>query len=201
MIIKSTLSILALCFCFVCNAQRTITVEQAGYYIENEIDFPEDIDRVIDSNDVLTPFVGRWSGVFNGKSYFFEIVKNPETNPYSLVTTTDRLRIAYNISDGAGNVLFDSTAVPYSSMGGRFLNTKNHYYLTVADSCGFDATVVIIPDYTGQSNTGLTLNTGYNKLLVYLYITPELRYEIPTNCVGIQELFPIQTLFLLNKIP
>ncbi len=201
MIIKKAIIIIAVCISNISIAQSTITVEQAGYYIENEIDFPEEINRVIDANNVLTPFVGRWSGVFNGKTYLFNIVKTTETNPYSPVTA-DRLRIDYNISDTAGNLLFASSSVPYRDMGGLFLNSKSHYYLTVSDSCSFDATVIIIPDYTGQpSDTLLTIGSGFNNILVYLYITPELRYEIPANCVGVQELFPIKTLFLLRKVP
>ena len=61
--------------------------------------------------------------LFAGKTYLFNIVKSTETNLYSPVTA-DRLRMDYNISDIAGNLLFDSTAVPQRDMGGGYFQTQ-----------------------------------------------------------------------------
>lgn len=200
MIIKNIITSLALIYCSLSIGQSTITVEQAGYYIYNEIPFPQEVNRVMDTNNSLTPFVGRWTGVFNGKTYFFEISESTTSNRYSGVTS-DNLVISYNISDGSGNVLFSSSSNTYSEIQGRFMSPRNHYYSTLADPCGNHSDVIIMADYTvPPSSTILTVDTVFDKILVYIYTVKELLNMEPANCVSISNQFPDRTLFVLDKI-
>jgi len=197
---KYIFTLLALSFVILSAAQSTITTEQAGYYIDNEIPYPEDVARVIDSNNVLTPFVGNWSAIFNGKNYVFNIVKTTLTNPYSDVTS-DNLDISFTINDLAGNTLYSSTSAQFNSMKGRFLSTRGHYYLTLADPCGYDADVIIIADHSGQVNNGGLIDTSnFDQIMVYLYTIKELLNVPPVNCVSISEQFPDRTLMIFDRM-
>lgn len=198
--IKNILFAIIYCFGILSLAQSTITVEQAGYYIDNVIPFPSEVNRVLDSNNVLTPFVGNWSGVHNGFLYKFEIFKQTTANPYSNVVS-DNLVINYEIFDASGNLLFTSSNGLLSSMKGIFLSTKEHYYSILADPCGLNADVVIIGKYSGQSGSVTpVIDTGFDKILVYVQTIKELLNVAPANCVSISEQFPNETLFVLDRI-
>ncbi|MHA6728324.1 DUF6705 family protein [Chryseobacterium sp. A301] len=71
-------------FALACNAQSTISLEQAMEFRNSPDGIPDNVTYVKDINNRLNQFVGTWKGNFDGKSYEFRFVKREKYGRYTV---------------------------------------------------------------------------------------------------------------------
>ena len=95
-----------LIFTISCNAQTTISLEQAYQYSKSDDGIPETVTYVKDTNNRLDQFVGIWKGSYGGKSYeirFTKELKYGDDDP-----KWDRVFGKVLIKDSKGNILHNT---------------------------------------------------------------------------------------------
>lgn len=71
-------------FALACNAQSTISLEQADEFNKSPDGIPDNVTYVKDINNRLNQFVGTWKGNYDGKSYEFRFVKRKKYGRFSV---------------------------------------------------------------------------------------------------------------------
>lgn len=94
-----------------CKAQQAIPVENQINYINNNINIPDGA-YFKDVNNVLNKYIGEWKGSISNKNYTFIVDKFTHS---FLGISVDKLLIRYKITNQAGTVIEDTTALTNAS--------------------------------------------------------------------------------------
>ncbi len=156
-----------------CRAQTVIPLEDFEDYNQ---ELPDNA-HVKDVNNILLPYVGRWSGSYNGNTYIFKIEKFTRiSNNKGL--RFDKLHMRYKITDGSGNIMANTLDLPDDSkyiISGNYLSESGSYVLNYL---GFNAAC-------GQ-NGSVFISVSPNGNILNLFLSPdgELYPECTTGYAG-----------------
>lgn len=124
---NNILTIFAVLLSIACNAQVTISLEQAAIYNKSDDGLPDDISYVKDTNNKLDQFVGTWKGNYEGKSYEVSFIKKINYGEYSV--KWDKIIGRILIRDATGNIIYNSMNEPDDKTYFWGINFQNNSYL------------------------------------------------------------------------
>lgn len=110
---------------FICNAQRTISLEEWDMYLNTEEGIPEDVSYIKDTKNQLNPFVGIWKGSYNGKTFEFKFEKKIKSGEDAI--KLDRIMGEVIITENRNNFLFNRSHREVHSLSG--LNFQRNTYM------------------------------------------------------------------------
>ncbi|WP_143884486.1 DUF6705 family protein [Chryseobacterium binzhouense] len=93
-----------------CQAQTTITLDQAATYLDSPNGIPIGTKYVKDVDNRLNTYEGTWKGTFESKQIELKLEKKIDFGNYSV--KWDQLIGKIRIKDGQGNILYDSFQNP-----------------------------------------------------------------------------------------
>ena len=159
-----------------CKAQKPpqqlpIPIEEMVDYMNNDIEIP-DGTYFKDINNVLDKYVGTWVGVYDNKTYEFQLVEF--TDSY-LGILEDKILMRYKITDSNGNVIESTLGLPDESpyvIQGKYLSETETYYVLLY--IGFEAKCGQQGDIFIEVNNSITE--------MELYLVPEIEFIFTSDC-------------------
>ena len=103
---KKIFLFLTLAFIISCNAQTTISLEQAAIYRKTLDGIPESVTYVKDTGNKIDQFVGTWKGIYGGKQYEIKLEKKLDFGGPDIYW--DQLIGRMLIKDTSGNIIFNN---------------------------------------------------------------------------------------------
>lgn len=178
---------LVLIACTTCNAQKPpqqlpIPIEEMIDYMNNDVEI-NDGAYFKDVNNVLDKYVGTWVGVYDNKTYEFQLMEF--TDNY-LGISEDKILMRYKITDSNGNVIESTLGLPDESpyvIKGYYLSENEaNYILTYISQ---QPCTVWGHIYINVMNNGTTMR---------LFLMPDPEVGIGENCInGLSSIFPTPT--------
>lgn len=164
------------------------------YAADEDSSIPDDVTYIKDVNNLLTPFVGTFSGTHGNKVITFEITSYTHQGRI----LRDRLNIKYKIEDVNGTIIVQTMNIPNNSHDIKGLCfTVDGSYMAVY--VGFDGCAQAGTFYLNLYDTTMQPTTTPNQLHLYLDQARELLTtdECPN---GTTHVFPVNVQFILNRI-
>lgn len=118
-----------------------------------------------DTNNELQDYVGTWTGTWNNKTIFLQIVKITDSYNSTFKYYKDFLIAKFKVLDSSGNILFDNTNLPNHQAkitGGKFRKTDDKYSLIYIDPDLCDTSGSIRINFTDLTKTQLQWWYGQN---------------------------------------
>src|SRR5690606_33969102 len=167
---------LVLIACTTCKAQKPpqqlpIPIEEMIDYMNNDVEI-NDGAYFKDINNVLDKYVGTWVGVYDNKTYEFQLVEF--TDSY-LGILEDKILMRYKITDSNGNVIESTLGLPDESpyvIQGKYLSETETYYVLLY--IGFEAKCGQQGDIFIEVNNSITE--------MELYLVPEIEFIFTSDC-------------------
>lgn len=180
-------------------AQRSITVEQAGTYIENDGSLPSDVTEINDSNNLLDAYTGTWSGEYENKKIEITVFKERKSSDwFGLIK--DRINFRYKIYDLNENILVNSDDRNLGFARGMYYRSSdNRYMLSLEDACDNSKTILLRP-FVPLGTISLTPDK------MELIVMPDLLgglYNDPNqfpNCTSVSNHLPSENSLTLSRI-
>ncbi len=184
------------------NAQDILSLEQAAYFFDNELDIPENTTKIYDLNNTLDSFIGVWSGSYNGYLIRFTIYEERFLNSYDQIEE-DTIKILYTITDLNGNISVSSNQNGLSAIHGISYSSDGFFELNLYDACENTRKIYVKPE-VAQQNWSVV---GAAKTELQVIITQGSPQGItsdplPNNsqCTSTADYLPNGAMLILNKV-
>ncbi|EAS20605.1 hypothetical protein BBFL7_01493 [Flavobacteria bacterium BBFL7] len=184
------------------NAQDILSLEQAAYYSDNELDLPQEVTKIHDLNNTLDSFVGNWTGIYNGNTIVFRIYKARVYNSYSNIEE-DFINIKYDIKDSNGNIVVSSAQSGLSEFHGILYHLDGYFGLNLHDACGNTRKIYVKPEVP-QQNWSVVGAAKTELQVVITQGSPQgiTSDPLPNNsqCTSTADYLPNGAMLILNKV-
>ncbi|RPD94041.1 hypothetical protein EGM88_12675 [Aureibaculum marinum] len=176
-----------------CKAQQIIPVENAVNYRNSEGGLMGDKDYVYvkDVNNLLNKFVGTWQGIYDNKTFEFNVVKITEDDGE---LKEDKLIMRYKITDSESNVIEDVTSLPNDDtlvMNGGYIAKSGSYvfyYQGKNSDCGQNGDVFIS-----------VYGTNHTKMKLFLQVSGEIWSGADCPDTPIPQILPTEQMELIKQ--
>ncbi|KEZ92520.1 hypothetical protein [Nonlabens ulvanivorans] len=199
--IKIKITIAFLFVSILSNAQDILSLEQAAYYIDNELDVPEDVTKIYDLNNTVDSFIGNWTGVYNGRTIVFRIYKTRVYNPYSEIEA-DYVNVKYDITDSSGNVVVSSAQSGLSEFRGISYGADGFFELSLQDACENTRNIYIKTAVPQQNHDILGAPKTELQVIITQGSPQGITSDPPDNspCTSTADYLPNGAMLILNKV-
>lgn len=176
---KKTILLIIIFAAISCNAQRTISLEQAYEYDMSDEGFPDDIAYIKDVNNRLDQFVGIWKGNYGGKQYEFRFEKKIKFGEYSI--KRDQIIGRAFIKNPNNQIIYNTINTPDNKTYFSGINMQKTTYMLdfVANDACNDFGVVFIEISKNNPN------------IMYLNFDRDKTWYDPRKCPNFDSYVPL----------
>lgn len=165
-----------------CEAQKTISLDQAYQYSKSEDGIPEDVTYVKDVDNRLDKFTGTWKGSYGDKIYeitFEKVINNGGSEIY-----WDKVYGKLLVRSNEGDILYNSmnsTISDHNILYGINFQ-KNVYMLNFINNTSCNDEGVVFIEITKSSP---------NKMTLFFSRDREILFNIKENCPNYETYVPL----------